>query len=172
MYVDFFLVYNCTFKCVPSLSFEWELAARLIRRSQVAGHRSQVMGCRLQVADHRSQITGYEIIISCSPRGKHKTYVYCSKTVSLIISSLVINSFSVLIVLYYSWKSDGCPFIISLNCNIKADCFQHNIYNRNWLFLTNITSAEECSEIWEKVRTVEFPQKEWNWCWFWSNRVR
>ena len=44
MYVDFFLVYNCTFKCVPSLSFEWELAVRLIRRSQVAGHGSQVAG--------------------------------------------------------------------------------------------------------------------------------
>ena len=163
MYVDFFLVCNCTFKCVPSLSFEWELVAGLIRRSRVTGHGSYVAGHRLQVM---------KSLFHARLVGNTKHMFIVQRPFLSYISSLVINSFSVLIVLYYSWKSDGCPFIISLNCNIKADCFQHNIYNRNWLIVTNVTSAAECSEIWEKVCTVEFPEKEWNWCWFCSNRVR
>ena len=77
------------------------LAAGLICRSRFTGHGSKVMSHRSQIIGHRLQVTNI-IIISCSALGKHKTYVYCSKTVSLIyIISVVINSFSVLIVLYY-----------------------------------------------------------------------
>ena len=114
--------------------------------SRVTGRRSWVVGCR-------SQIAGYEIKFHARLMGNTKHMFIVQRLFLSYISSLLINSFSVLIVLYYSWKSDGCPFIISLNCDIKADCFQHNIYNRNWLFLTNVMSAEECLEIWEKVST-------------------
>ena len=53
------------------------------RGSQVTGHRSQVMG-------HRLQLTNL-IIISCSARGKNKTCIICSKTVSLITLTLTLN---------------------------------------------------------------------------------
>ena len=91
------------------------IAAGLIRRSQVAGHGSRVAGHRSQVAGRRSRVTGHGAQITghrpqiTSYEYNHyfvlsswETHVYCSKTVSLIyIISVVINSFSVLIVLDY-----------------------------------------------------------------------
>ena len=89
---------------------------------QVTGHGSWVTGHGSQVAGHRLQVSNI-IIIWCSARGKNKTCLLFKNRSLIYNFSVVINNFSVLIVLYYILKSDGCPFIISLTCDIKADCF-------------------------------------------------
>ena len=51
----------------------------------------------------------------CAQLVGNRKQVYCSKTVSLIyIFSVVINHFSVLIVLYYIWKSEGIVLLLFL----------------------------------------------------------
>ena len=111
---------------------------------RVTGQGSHVTGHGSLITGHRLQVTN--IIISCSAHGKNKTCLLFKIIFSVCNFLVVINNLSVLIVLYYIWKSDGCPFIISLTCNIKKTVFNTTstiVIDLTWLTLCLQKNAQK-----------------------------
>ena len=120
--------------------------AGLIRRSQVAGHRSHV-------ARRTSQVTG------CSVRRynkKHFSHIQPFSSNKHVLFKVCTASESLMVVVFYSWilHLTATKSNISLNCNTDS-CFS----TTSWL-----TCLQKNSQKFEKMSAIlNFHERKWNW---------